>query len=399
MKEQYLGDVKDYGKFRLLKLLCETTGLRLGVNWYLTVNDSSKQGNHGTIQNCKDSLYSTVAGLKKPNATAADVMYSNILPENTVYYNSLLEYSTQPVNKTRRYNWHQAALKVLDNCNIIFLDPDTGIIANEYHDERGVAKDNFFRPNEQRDGTRYVSITEIKNYLANGKSLVLFQYGIRVGGIDAQLHTVNQKLTQFIGRPTNSYIFRYSQSVNDEIAFIFYVQPAHKQRMERFERALLDSSAPWSIYFAKWDGPTQSSASVKAKQTTQKSEAEPVLLVDNSIPKLRENASSHERLRVLLMLIPAGKVTTYGWLATQIYGSPGKAQGILSMLKGMTNTVPSCHRVVSNDGQPKAINANYGNTGKTHKQLLQSEGVLFSGSSTIDMSRCMCKPRLPKSSI
>ena len=38
MQEKYLGDTPDFGKYALLRALCnQETGLRLGVNWYLTI--------------------------------------------------------------------------------------------------------------------------------------------------------------------------------------------------------------------------------------------------------------------------------------------------------------------------------------------------------------------------
>ena len=43
MKNQYVGDVHDYGKYGLLRFLTGK-GIRIGVNWYLTENDSTGHG-------------------------------------------------------------------------------------------------------------------------------------------------------------------------------------------------------------------------------------------------------------------------------------------------------------------------------------------------------------------
>jgi len=43
MKNQYIGDIGDYGKYGLLRFLAQR-GLRIGVNWYLTENDDSSDG-------------------------------------------------------------------------------------------------------------------------------------------------------------------------------------------------------------------------------------------------------------------------------------------------------------------------------------------------------------------
>ena len=44
MKNQYVGDIGDYGKYGLLRFLAEK-GVRIGVNWYLTENDKTTDGN------------------------------------------------------------------------------------------------------------------------------------------------------------------------------------------------------------------------------------------------------------------------------------------------------------------------------------------------------------------
>lgn len=42
MKNQYFGDVGDFGKYGLLSAL--SSGMKLGVNWYLTNNDTKTDG-------------------------------------------------------------------------------------------------------------------------------------------------------------------------------------------------------------------------------------------------------------------------------------------------------------------------------------------------------------------
>ena len=43
MKNQYVGDIGDYGKYGLLRFLAER-GIQIGVNWYLTKDDGSTDG-------------------------------------------------------------------------------------------------------------------------------------------------------------------------------------------------------------------------------------------------------------------------------------------------------------------------------------------------------------------
>ncbi|MCR5214529.1 MAG: hypothetical protein K6E10_08925 [Eubacterium sp.] len=43
MKNQYVADVGDFGKYALLKYL-EDSGIKLGINWYLIEDDDTNDG-------------------------------------------------------------------------------------------------------------------------------------------------------------------------------------------------------------------------------------------------------------------------------------------------------------------------------------------------------------------
>lgn len=43
MKNQYVGDIGDYGKYGLLREFIKD-GISVGVNWYLTIKDMSHDG-------------------------------------------------------------------------------------------------------------------------------------------------------------------------------------------------------------------------------------------------------------------------------------------------------------------------------------------------------------------
>ena len=56
MKNQYVGDVGDYGKYSLLRFFANS-GVKIGVNWYLTENDGSKDGKHTTYLKKEDNRW------------------------------------------------------------------------------------------------------------------------------------------------------------------------------------------------------------------------------------------------------------------------------------------------------------------------------------------------------
>ena len=45
MKNQYIGDIGDYGKYGLLRFL-KDSGIEIGINWYLTPNDGTTDGKY-----------------------------------------------------------------------------------------------------------------------------------------------------------------------------------------------------------------------------------------------------------------------------------------------------------------------------------------------------------------
>ena len=57
MKNQYVGDIGDYGKYGLLRFLA-SYGIKIGVNWFLTENDGSTDGKFTTyLKNPADRVY------------------------------------------------------------------------------------------------------------------------------------------------------------------------------------------------------------------------------------------------------------------------------------------------------------------------------------------------------
>lgn len=57
MKNQYFGDIGDYGKYGLLRCLAGQ-GLSIAVNWYLTPDDASNDGSiRGYLSKEEDHRY------------------------------------------------------------------------------------------------------------------------------------------------------------------------------------------------------------------------------------------------------------------------------------------------------------------------------------------------------
>src|ERR687887_2871359 len=77
----------------------------------------------------------------------------------------------------------------------------------------------------------------------------------------------------------------------------------------------------------------------------------------------------------LLLKIPAGKVSTYGDLAKAL-GNPSASREVGRILGRNPNPIAvPCHRVVMSDGKL----GGYANGSDKKRQLLEEEGISFSG--------------------
>lgn len=87
--------------------------------------------------------------------------------------------------------------------------------------------------------------------------------------------------------------------------------------------------------------------------------------------------SFRETVYSLLRKVPAGKVATYGQLAS-LAGSPGAARAVGMCMKQNPDAPRTpCHRVVASNGKLTGYSA--GDGVPTKKLMLTKEGVRFKG--------------------
>ena len=96
MKNQYVGDVGDFGKYAMLRVFAEA-GVRIGVNWYLTENDGSNDGKYtkyledGGLRPLCPEVFDVLKRIAfEPDKTVWDVQQSGLL-KDAVYYDELLK--------------------------------------------------------------------------------------------------------------------------------------------------------------------------------------------------------------------------------------------------------------------------------------------------------------------
>ena len=167
MKNQYFGDVGDYGKYGLLRYLANN-GIKIAVNWYLTPDDGSNDGKHITYLEKNDmqryDMELFMALKEMLRAGKRDVLSfeeRDIIP-NAVYYNQLLHVNGDSREEKRafRARWHQEALTACEKADLVFLDPDNGACEKE--------------PESAKDSIKYCYADEIADYYDSGKNVVYY---------------------------------------------------------------------------------------------------------------------------------------------------------------------------------------------------------------------------------
>lgn len=170
MQNKYAGDIGDYGKLGLLRKL-HATGLSIGVNWYLTPDEQNGDGRFTAYQKYRgcdellfDELKKIVDGQRREVAALEN---DAILP--AVYFSKPLAYDggAKTARAAFRQAWHEEALRRLNGVDIVFLDPDNGLLVPS---AKGTRRDN-----------KYVTVGELADYYRQGATVVYYQHKARRG--------------------------------------------------------------------------------------------------------------------------------------------------------------------------------------------------------------------------
>lgn len=171
MQDRYAGDIGDYGKIGLLQCLQEH-GFTIGVNWYrvsaLVIEkkaDGTFKQNDGKyiiakgLRECAPALADTLTKIaKSKNRSVTAIQKASLIP-NAVYYDEYLTIDG-------RSEWHKQAMKKFECVNLVFMDPDNGLLV------KSVGK-------QSARSIKYVFYEEVKDYLDSGKSVLVYNHRSR----------------------------------------------------------------------------------------------------------------------------------------------------------------------------------------------------------------------------
>jgi hypothetical protein len=244
MQNRYIGDVGDFGKFALLRALCQSSKLRLGVIWCLYPDENhNSDGRHigylrrPTIRKLDPQLFDELGFLVNRNRSLDAVQEAGILPLGTTFFEApTIGLSGEGRIGARRMNyrlaWLESALKKSSGSEMVFLDPDNGI------EVKSVAKDHL-------KAGKYIYWEELDAFWRAGKSLVVYQHLNRLAPAIKQTEQLRKNFRRQLGNPPllMPLLFRRGSCRH----FWLIAQRQHAAKLEHAARQFLASG--WNAHF------------------------------------------------------------------------------------------------------------------------------------------------------
>ena len=238
MKNQYVGDIGDYGKYGLLRFLA-SYGIKIGVNWFLTENDGSTDGKFTTyLKNPADRVYDPELfdALQNiadhPDKTVKMIKQAGIIPD-AEFFGEMLKSSSLKAD-AREWNrrlWFNNSTLMLGNAELIFADPDNGI--------------SYRKTARTKDSEKFILPEDVAEYYNSGRNVVYYCHKGR-----RKQEAWEQAKAEIRNHIRDAQILAVTFHRGTQRSYIFVLHPDCYMRYEKIITAFLDSE--WGSMFT-WE--------------------------------------------------------------------------------------------------------------------------------------------------
>ena len=166
MKEQYIGDVKDYYKYSVIEFLSKVYDKKVLFAWMLTPPDNKNQGNDiGYLNNPQKysrynpTLYENLKDIVSKNKSL--LLVKDKLENNN--YRFFPDELPLDINGRRSYFNKLDEITINERIDLVFFDPDIGIEVKS--SQKG-----------KKNSNQYIYWDEIKHFWMKGRDMLIFQY-------------------------------------------------------------------------------------------------------------------------------------------------------------------------------------------------------------------------------
>lgn len=225
MKEQYVGDINDYRKYALLRLLSRS-GLRLGVCWMLTPNDERSDGNKLSYldqpkqERHDPELFALLRRVRdEPDARRLVLIEGSEILPRVVFVNTSV-----PEPLFERQLWFKQAGAALAETDLIFFDPDNGVEIGSLAKGR-------------RNSSKYVYRDELAATYRAGHSLLVYQHFQRKER-ESFIRDVADDLQRIAGG-AEIWAIRTSH-----VVFMLAIQPRHRATLSAAAHHVREAADP-----------------------------------------------------------------------------------------------------------------------------------------------------------
>ena len=237
MQNRYTGDIGDFSKLGLLRAL-RAEGLSIGLNWYLTPDESHNgDGRHvGYLEKdefraCDEKLWLELKDIVETGRRKARYLESDRILK-AAFFSECLDFTGKPKPERNafRAKWYRKSLAAMAGMDVVCVDPDNGLIVPS---AAGRPKEN-----------KYVLPDELAGYYSQGSSVVYYQHKAR--------------------RKNDFYIRQHDELVHggdfpdatglalkfvttSQRYYMFIIQPRHRATIEKAVNQML--STAWGEHF------------------------------------------------------------------------------------------------------------------------------------------------------
>lgn len=237
MKNQYFGDINDFRKYGLLRVLRNASGLSVGVCWFLTEDDGGADGelrkylrNPKRWRHYDPQLYDTLQRLNDNSVQRSIALAREWeLVPGASYFDAVLT-----DNRPARAAYLDSARQALGDCDIVFVDPDNGI---------EVPSTKF----GSSGSSRYVYWRELHTMYASGQSILMYQHFPRVVRERFVPFLAGRLSEELAGSTVTAFCTAY-------VTFFLVQQPKH---VSAFASVAQDVSRQWRGQIEPWPSPVE----------------------------------------------------------------------------------------------------------------------------------------------
>ena len=235
MQNRYIGDIGDFGKYGLLRAICRQD-LTLGVVWCINPCEQpnrdgsliaylSDEHDKAGLRICDPTLHLTLRQIiTGGNRSVAAVQQSRLFTTGTVFFEEPI-----PCDAGDRKAWIRDALFATRGAQVVFFDPDNGLMTS------GMASRAQF--------PKYISSSELEPFLSRGQSIVVYQHQTRKGDLSRQIARGFDLLASSWRRHMWAVSFHRQQ------VRIYFIVPSASLVHVIGERLVELQMSPWRAHF------------------------------------------------------------------------------------------------------------------------------------------------------